>query len=440
MEHAAALQIHMLEPERRTVPVLTALLPPLALFFSLAAAFGALFASPLSVFALLTGAAAAAAGTLLPGPAGFAARLLPIPGAGLVFALSAAARNGAALLFNRLFEASEAVNAYRYAHFSVSGADGSPALTMCLCAFALFGGAFCALVCRRRGAAVGLFLLLAFTEAYFGVTPGLWRNLLLFAVLAELTLRKRSGLREHAALLAGFAAVALAVLLLAPRPSAVVEAYSERLRDELGLAALSLTREEVPETEDASARHESRLHEEASDVPEDAARREFEKETENERELSLPRRFDWLRAALLLLAVAALLLVPFLPFALLDRAKRLAAERRGAFDDPDNAAAIRAMFAHTMDWLRANGLQTENRPFARCAEDAGALLHSEEYAARYAESAAIWREAAYSDHAMTDAQRDAVRALLRETETSLYARANRRTRFRLKYVEHLCGS
>ena len=67
-------------------------------------------------------------------------------------------------------------------------------------------------------------------------------------------------------------------------------------------------------------------------------------------------------------------------------------------------------------------------------------LTSPEYAARYAEAARIWQEAAYSDHALTDAQRQAVRELLDATAETLYEKADRRTRFRMKYVECLCGS
>ena len=231
--------------------------------------------------------------------------------------------------------------------------------------------------------------------------------------------------------------VALAVFLLAPRPSAAVEAYSEHLRDELGAAVSSVAQPvSPPEAENAPVRQESRQHEEQA-APGEAGGLEFEKRTETEKEISLPHRIDYLRIALLLLAVAALLIVPFLPFLLLNRAKRIAGERRAAFGDADNAAAIRAMFAHTMRWLRACGLRTENRPFAQC-EEAVRQMTSDEYAARYAEGVAIWQEAAYSDHAMSETQRAVIRALLERTETTLYGKADRRTKLRLKFKDCLC--
>ena len=143
--------------------------------------------------------------------------------------------------------------------------------------------------------------------------------------------------------------------------------------------------------------------------------------------------------ALWLLLAVAVLVVPFLPFLALNRAKRRASQRRAAFSDSDNAAAIRAMFLHTVDWLRAGGLKTENRPFSRCSE-AVAAITSPEFAAKYTEAAIIWREAAYSNHAMTDEQREKVRALLDEAAETLYEKADRPTRLRMKYVDCLCGS
>ncbi|MBQ2323681.1 MAG: hypothetical protein II379_03740, partial [Oscillospiraceae bacterium] len=131
------------------------------------------------------------------------------------------------------------------------------------------------------------------------------------------------------------------------------------------------------------------------------------------------------------------LVLPFLPFLLLTRARCRARARQAAFADADNAAAIRAMFRHVMDWLQACGLAAENRSFSACEGSAGALL-STDYAAQYAAAVPIWQEAAYSDHAMTAQQRRTVRELLETTEKTLYEKADRRTKFRLKYIACLC--
>jgi len=430
----AALQIHTVCQERRAVRIRRVILP-LALYAALALVFASILGVELYAPALLAGAAATAVMAFAPPRWGRVLLLVS-----LVLSLGAmafsSARDGAAVLANRLFDASEAVNAYAYDHFSVAEA-ASP--RMALPWLALFGGALCAFAARRWANAMALFFAIAFAEAYFGVTPPVWQNILLFALLALLLLREAIS-PNGAALLAGAAAVALVVFLLAPRPNAAVEAYSEHLRDELGTLAFGAAQSMAPpETETSPVHQESRQHEEEANADDagETGRQEFERQTENEQEISLPRRIDYLRIALLLLAVVALLVVPFLPFLLVNRAKRLATERRAAFADADNAAAIRAMFAHTMRWLRAAGLKTENRPFAQC-EEAVRQMTSDEYAAQYAEGAAIWQEAAYSEHAMNETQRAAIRALLDRTEETLYEQADRRTRLRLKYKDCLC--
>ena len=434
--NGAALQLHTLAPERRAASLLTALLPPLALYAALSLAFSSVVRVPLYAPALLAGAAVLVSASLAPERW---SRMLLIVSLALSLGAVAfsSAHDGTAALANRLYASSEAVNAYAYDYFEVTDTASPNAALPWL---AVFGGALCAFAARRRIGALTLFFAAVFAEAYFGVTPPAWQNLLLFALLALPLMRERPMTASGAALLAGLAAVALLVFLIAPRPNAAVEAYSERLRD--GLGALSQTAAQSqtpPEAENDRARQESRQHEEAANADASARQslREFERVTEDEREISLPRRTDYARIALLLLASVALLTLPFAPFLLLNRAKRCAAERRAAFETADNAAAIRAMFTHTMDWLRASGLQTENRPYAQCAGAVEALT-SADYAARYAAAAAIWQEAAYSAHEPDETKRAAVRALAEETERLLYGRADRRTKFRLKYIACLC--
>jgi len=436
MAHTASLQIHTVRQESRVTSVLAALLPPPVMFFALAFVFASVFGVPLYVPALLCGAAASSLAAIA--PARRSRILLP---AAMALSLGATAfssvRDGVLLLANRLYEASEAVNAYAYDYFEVADSASPLAALVWL---SLFGGLLCAFSARRRIVALVLFLAAALTEAFFGVTPPAWQNLLLFAVLALLLARESAA--NSLALLAGAAAVTLAVFLLAPRPNAAVEAYSEHLRDELGAVAMSLTQNgQQQESETNRTHQESRQHEElvGEDRLQGQEQRSFEREIENEQELSLPHRVDWLRIALWLLLVVALLVVPFLPFLLLNRARRRAEERRAAFSGADNAVAIRAMFAHTMDWLRAGGLDTENRPFAACV-DAVEALTSPDLAARYAAAVSIWQEAAYSDHTMTAEQRQTVRELLDTTAATLYEKADARTKFRMKYIECLCGS
>ncbi len=440
MRQAAGLQLYIHEPDRRAAFPREAILP-LALYAALASVLDGLFAVPAEPAALLAGAAALCVCVLLPARFARPVRLALCAGALLSLLLIPLAGAGAALLVNRLYAASEAVNAYAYTYFSVPAVDEAAAIRAALLAAAVLGGALSSAAQRVRAVPFALFAAVAALSAYFGVTAAPLRALALFAVLTLLLARSGTNAGNMAALLAGLAAVSLAVFLIAPRPNAAVEAYSEYLRDELGRSAQSLMQSAAPQREADRAHQESRQSEIAAseDAAQQAPRQDFERLTEAERELSLPQRFDWLRTTLLLLAMIAVLTVPFLPFLLIVRVKRRTDARRDAFSTADNAAAIRAMFQHTVDWLRAAGLRTENRPYAQCAP-AVAELTSGAYGERYAAAAAIWREAAYSEHAMTDEQRAAVRELLDATAATLYEKADRRTRFRMKYVDCLCGS
>ena len=411
------------------------ILLPLVLFAALAAVLCALFGIKREWFALLSGAAVVCACTLLPKRWSWIARLVFAAGAACVLLLVPSVNMGAKLLANRLLTASEAVNAYAYHHFDVSAADEAAAVRLALLVASVLLGVLCSMGTLRAWTVL-LFLAAAFLEGYFGVTPGVWRNLLLFAALALLLVCGISEVQGGAVMLAGMAVIVLAICLIAPRPIAAVETYSEHLRDELGSVALRVTQQaSQPKTETNSTHQESRQHEEASrpDATQESTLQEYERHEENEQEISLPHRIDYLKIVLWMLLIVALLVVPFLPFLLLNRARRRVEEKRAAFAVKDNAAAIRAMFTHTMDWLRTSGLQTENRQFSQCA---GAIetLTGADYAAQFADAAAIWQEAVYSDHDLTDEQRQIVRELLERTASMLYERADKRTRFRMNYV------
>ena len=439
MKTAEALQLNTVETKPKALTLVTALLPAVLLYAALAFAGSRLFGFSFDAAALLCGLALLAVCAFLPEKAGTRLASVCAVIAGLTLVALPAVRVGAMELANRLFAFSESSNAYASEYFEQASQEGLSVRLALLCA-AILCGAVCALARRSRGVTVALFFALVLFEAYFGVTPGIWRNLFVFACLAILLAGGRAELRTATAAVCAFAVIAAIVLAIAPRPIAAVEDYSEHLRDELGRTMMRITQWEPPQAAGVNETHEeSRLSEEEANIDASASQdqREFEHKTEAEKEISLPHRIDWLKILLLLLAVVAILIVPFAPFVLVSRARKLAKEKRAAFADEDNAAAIRAMFRHTVDWLCACGMKTENRPFAQCREKTSALL-SEEYGERYAEAAAIWEEAAYSDHAMDGEKRKFVRELMEETEKTLYERSDRKTRLRLKYAAGLC--
>ena len=432
MDNTVGIQFHIKAAGR---PVSRVLPAALALYAAALLVLGELFAAPPFLPALLLGAAGIAICMLWGKPV-----CLPVMAAlgALLFAFPAT-RAGVLLLVRRLYAASAAVNAYVYDELAIPPVDEAAALRAAVTALCLLLGALCAAAASYRWVALPLFLSAAALEAVFGVTPAAWKNLLLFAALALQLVRGSADRRQTVAALAAALAVLALVFLLAPRPNAAIERDSERLRDVLEPAPSAAPRQTPPPEAEINRTHqESRQHEENAEItPTQQPQQGFAYQTEPEREISLPHRVDYLRIALLLLAVIVLLLVPFLPFLLMNRARRRTEETRASFALADNAAAIRAMFRHLMTWLRLCGLETENRTFAQCGEAVEAMLPAA-LSARFAAAANIWQEAEYSDHEMTAQQREAVRALLQDTARLLYERAPARRRFRLKYIDCLC--
>ena len=439
MKQTGTLQLNTVETAPKALALAQALLPAAFLYTAFALAAGRMFGFAFDAAAFCCGLALLAVCTVLPEKAGVWLAAIAAAGTALALAALPAVRAGAMELANRLFAFSEASNAYAYEYFEQASGEAVSVRPALLCA-ALLCAAVCALARRKAFVPVSLFVLLVLFQTYFGVTPGIWRNLFVFACLAFLVCGRKTDIRTGAVPVVLFALIAAVVLTAVPRPIAAVEEYSEHLRDELGRTMMHITQPEPPQAAGVNEVHEeSRLSEEDAniDASSEQGQRPFEHQTQAEKEISRPHRVDWLKIVLWLLALVAVLVVPFAPFLLVNRARRRSREKRAAFSDEDNATAICAMFRHTVDWLCACGMKTENRPFAQCCDGAAALV-SEEYGERYAEAARIWEEAAYSDHAMDGDQRELVRDLMEETEKTLYERADGKTRLRLKYGACLC--
>ena len=348
-----------------------------------------------------------------------------------------AARESLRCLLNRLFAASEAVNAYVYDRFPVA-ADASPTL-----ALLLLGGltAVLLLLSFLRGSRLVPFLFalfLAFAEIWLGLTPPPLLNALLFALLTLLALRVRD-LRNAGAVLLAAAAVFLCVSAVFPGVNAALEERSELARDRLDVLEQRVTGTYAQENSAAqSAREENRLHEETGSDSGDDARndRSYRHLYEQEQQISRPQRVRYLKILLLTLGILALLTLPFAPFLFFNAKRKRSLARRAAFASPDRAEAIRAMFLHLTAYLEACGMGAGNRPFSRWPE----LLSGQmppDYVRSYRRAAAIFSEAAYSTHPMTEEQRAGMEKILDETERILYVEAGWKQKLRLKYVECL---
>ena len=354
----------------------------------------------------------------------------------LLFLLPAA-RESLKCLLNYLFAASEAVNTYVYDRFSVA-ADASPTP-----ALLLLGGLIAVLLLlaflRRSSLIPFLFaLFLAFAEIWLGLTPPPLLNALLFALLMLLALRIRDPRNAGAVLLASVA-VFLFVSAVFPGVNAALEERSELARDRLDVLEQRITGTYAEENSAVqSAREENRLHEGGGADKEDGTRndRGYQHLYEQEQQISRPQRVRYLKILLLTLAIIALLTLPFAPFLFFNAKRKRSLARRAAFASPDCAEAIRAMFLHLTAYLEACGMGAGNRSFSHWPELLSGHMPAD-YVRQYRRAAAIFSEAAYSAHPMTEEQRTEMEKILDETEHILYDEADWKQKLRLKYMECL---
>lgn len=348
----------------------------------------------------------------------------------LLFAIPSARQGGEALL-NRVFEASEAVNAYAYDRFAVPADQpvGLAAALLALAALSLLG---VTALSGSRALGLGLMAGCVLFQVYFGLSFPAWVNAPLFGLYA-LWLMPRPW-RKKAVLSAGlgFLLVSIAVLLLYPGVDAPTEAASEALRDRLSQMAQSVAgvARELPAGENET-RH---VHTQSLTAGDQEARadREYRLVTVEEQQISMPHWVNYLRIVLLLLLTVALVILPFLPFLLLNQRRKKALEARKAFASENVSEAVFAIFQHITAWLEATGHGGDNAPYAQW--QAGL---SPEYAQRFAACEKLFEEAAYSAHPMREEQRQQALALLNETEQLLRRQADWKQRLRLRYKECL---
>ena len=349
----------------------------------------------------------------------------------LLLLLIPEARRGAMALFNRLFARSEAVNAYAYAYFPVPETQGV-LLASLLIGVMLPALAAVAFFTRSRVLLLAVAAVCTLGQAYFGLSLPVWANLLLYGFLALGMLSRpvSAGALKRCGIAA--LAVLLLVVLLLPGVDAATEEASETVRDRLSRIAEQLTGStaELPEG-DTEVRH---AHTQSLITGEGAAKTErtYRLVTVEEKQISIPHWVDYVKMILLLLLTAALVLLPFFPFLLLNARRKKARESRIVFESENVSEAQCAIFRQVIRWLDETGNGAGNLLFR---EWAGKLPEGlpEGYAERFALCAEDFEEAAYSRHTLPEEKRERALSLLRETEETLWRKAGRRQRFRLKY-------
>ena len=341
------------------------------------------------------------------------------------------ANQGMQALLNRLFDASEAVNAYIYDRFGVP-ADQPVALAVALLSMMGLSLLAMTLLSGSRLLALGLMAGCVFFQVYFGLAFPAWANVSLFALLAVWMMKRPWNRKAVTSMLSGVAVLTLSVVLIWPGVDSAIEAASEAVRDRLNQMAQSITgttREQPADEKETRHVHTQSLTAGDREAQPD---REYRLVTVEEEQISKPHWVNYLRIVLLLFLAVAVVIVPFLPFLLLNRQRKKALEARKTFESENVSEAVFAIFQHVAAWLEAMDYGKDNAPYAAWNAEL-----SPGYAKRFAACEKLFEEAAYSAHEMKEEDRQQALALLNETERTLRQRADWKQRLRLKYKECL---
>lgn len=343
---------------------------------------------------------------------------------------------GTQALCNRLFAASEAVNAYAYRHFPVP--EGQSAALACVLLF-LFAGALTGLMLLSGSRLISLGMMAACTlfQVYFGLALPGYIIVPLYSFFAVFLMRRPALRGDLLAFVVLVLALSLVTALLLPGVDPATERASEAVRDHLSELSQSVTgtAAEAPEGE-TETRH---IHPRSLAEGELAARtgRTFRLVTALEKQISQPQWVDWLKILLLVILSSLLLILPFTPFLLLNARRKKAREAEKHFQSEDTAEAVRAIFSRVVQWLDATGRGGGNRLYRDWPKTFSGDL-PEGYAERFARCAMDVEEAAYSSHPLPEEKRTRALELLRETERTLWSDADLKQKFLLKYWMCLC--
>ena len=339
-------------------------------------------------------------------------------------------------LSNRIFDLSERTNAYRYEHFAV---DAAASLVPSLALLALMAGAVIAATAMTgsRLMAAVIYACCAFFQIYFGIAFPAWLNVILFAAFALFFARRPLEWRNAARIILAVSAIALSVALLLPGVHGATEEASERARDFFSRGQEQITNGATEQPEGIVQIRRAHTQQLKAGEGEAQTGRAFRLETELEQQISMPHWVDYLKIALMLFATIALVILPFLPFALLNARRKKAQAARKAFASSNANEAVQAIFRHVIRWLEAMGYSGGNRPYAEWTRVLPKDSLPEGYLERFVSCAALYEEAAYSEHALDEAARNALLELLNETEQTFKSAAKFRQGFNLRYRECL---
>ena len=319
--------------------------------------------------------------------------------------------SGWALIMNHLYDTGEMAQAYIYDRFHVGSAGRDhPYRSMHFAA--VWGSCLAGLITSlpperfRRPIAmvIAAFSMLAF--AYYGIIPS-WICIAVLAAAIMFLLSRGSIVSSLTVLLAMMIAFG-AIALIDPGESYSISRSDENFRDRFALISSYL------ESNNTSADGLDELEQQMKE----------EEQQQNSRDgLSAEHRVLTVLITVLLV-IAAIAAAAALVWS---RIRKRQAENRTGLDSRDPRTAIIAMFPYTVRWLQPAGIETKGKAFETLTPVIRADV-SEAYADRYTDMYELWKEAAYSDHEMTEDRRSEMNSFMTDTMKMIREKSDLRTR------------
>lgn len=322
---------------------------------------------------------------------------------------------GFAYMMDEFYDVAEEAQAYIYDR--IPGGDGASAwdcrIAM-LCISSLLGLLMAVVPARlRRGAGILLTAAMMLALAYYGLLP---ETVCAAAMLIALLLTiSKDNIFATLPLLLITVILFGAVTLIDPGESYGISRIDENIRDRIAFRSALIEREEstTEETFDSESLANQEAESDSSSTMADSA--------------------SYIFTGFGLLVIAAIGAVAYL---LIKRFRKRREAVRYGIDSADPREAVTAMFPYSVRWLKASGIESREAPFSEMADDIRRVYETG-YAGRFSEMYQLWREAAYSDHDISEDDRLAMDRFTKDTVAMVSEKWNTMQRLRMIYKHAL---
>lgn len=323
---------------------------------------------------------------------------------------------GLANLVNQFYDVCESQQSYVYDYYDSGYEAEDIDIYIAIVWFSILVGMLISLfpASWRRGVAMVLTIAVMLALAYYGVIPS-WVSIGVM-LLALLILMPRGNMLASLPLILVAALLFGTIVLVDPGESIAVSRFDENARDRIAFRTSLLMS--------------------GFDSQYDMQDQEFlDQEDEYDTEEGFLTEESRGYVLIIVIALVVLALLAALYFFVIRRMIKRRAEVRRGIDSTDPREAVTAMFPYSVRWLKAAGTDPGNRPFSSITNDVAAAYPAD-YSGNYGKMCELWRMAAYSDHDISEADRNAMNSFMHYTIELASSKWNvwKKLRMKIKYA------